>query len=198
MYNRCKLYSPKSQSHHLSSLYNLYSVRHPLFLGPRFHWGKTCQKNKGGKKKEEKPQEEPQMRDPSPRTARNATDVASREQNNKITKMSTVEILLKEKLQRSDDSQTVRRDLAFYQSQQLCKILSQKLCQWKQRLSMKMCVVWPMSTKYTSYGSNSNRVVTVHNVNMLMGVVAEAHTLTNLSCFHRQGYPQNKDQDSLR
>lgn len=69
------------------------------------------------------------MRDPSPRTARNATDVASREQNNKITKMSTVEILLKEKLQRSDDSQTVRRDLAFYQSQQLCKILSQKLCQ---------------------------------------------------------------------
>ena len=34
--NQFYLYSPKSQSHCLSGLYNLYSEQHPLSLDPRF------------------------------------------------------------------------------------------------------------------------------------------------------------------
>ena len=39
--NQFYLYSPKSQSHCLSGLYNLYSEQHPLSLDPRFELGKT-------------------------------------------------------------------------------------------------------------------------------------------------------------
>lgn len=54
--------SPKSQSHLFSGL---YSRRHPLSLGPRFEWGKTCvEKNKTPFNREgikwRKPQEKPQ------------------------------------------------------------------------------------------------------------------------------------------
>ena len=48
--NQFYLYSPKSQSHCLSVLYNLYSEQHPLSLDPRFEWGKTSHVD-GEKKK---------------------------------------------------------------------------------------------------------------------------------------------------
>ena len=39
--NQFYLYSPKSQSHCRSGLYNLYSEQHPLSLDLRFDWGRT-------------------------------------------------------------------------------------------------------------------------------------------------------------
>ena len=74
------IYSLKLQSHCLNGLYSLYSGQHPLSLDPRFKWGKL-----ETQKKWKKPQEEPQRKNPSPRTDRHAMDVACTEQNNKIT-----------------------------------------------------------------------------------------------------------------
>ena len=64
------LYSPKSQSHCLNGLYNLYYEQHPLSLD-RFEWGKTCHVEKnnlstGRIRRWKKPLEESQTRDPSP------------------------------------------------------------------------------------------------------------------------------------
>ena len=74
-------YSPKSQSHCRSGLYNLYSERYPHNSSEQNvpHWGKnllTRDKKKDGRN----------MRwDRSPRTDRHAIDVAYTEQNNTIT-----------------------------------------------------------------------------------------------------------------